>query len=262
MSDSAVRYRTVWISDIHLGSRACKVDLLLDFLQRVKCDRLYLVGDVIDFWALKRRLYWPKRHQLALRKIIELAGQGTEVIYIPGNHDEIMRDYAGLELLGIALHLEHVHVTADGKRLLVLHGDRFDHICLGPSMTRLIGCGLYAALSVANRYLSQCRRVMGFPYWSLATYIKGNLSATNQLINRYAKTVSSDARQQGFDGVVCGHIHQPQILENDRFIYCNDGDWTESCSALTETFTGALHLVEWTVEQNAREVERGLPRAA
>lgn len=239
------RYRTIWLSDIHLGTRGCKADFLLDFLRYNESETLYLVGDIVDGWRLQKSWYWTQSHNDVVQKLLRKARKGTRVIYIPGNHDEWLRDYLDLELGGIALREDAVHVTADGKRLLVLHGDRFDGVVKYAKWLALVGDGAYTLALWLNFHLNVVRRRLGYSYWSLSAYLKSRVKNAVQFVGSFAAAVVEEARQRGVDGVVCGHIHMAEIREIDGILYCNDGDWVESCTALVEHFDGRLEIVHW-----------------
>ena len=242
-------HRTVWLSDIHLGCKDCKADLLLDFLQYNTMDTLYLVGDIVDFWALKRQFMWPESHNRLLHALYQKSLDGTHVVYSPGNHDEIIKPYANMLFGNIEIRKRLVHTTAQGKQLLVLHGDDFDgEVCLGKWQAWL-GDKLYDVLLWLNRNLDHYRRMRGFHYWSLAAYIKKRIKKANEAIARYRGATLKEVARNNLDGVVCGHIHHPEIVEQNGLLYCNDGDWIESCSALTENAHGELNLCYWTTMQ-------------
>lgn len=245
------RYRTVWLSDIHLGFRDCKADYLLDFLDHCEIDRLYLVGDIVDMWAMSRQFRWPRSHNRLFHRLLSLSREGTRVIYLPGNHDEPLQHYDGMAFGDVEIHREYIHTTADGRKLLLLHGDQFDRdVCLGP-LHSWIGDKGYQLLLLLNRWYNGCRSATGRPYWSLAGYIKHRVRGASEAIARYRELGLRRAAEQGLDGIVCGHIHHPEIHEQDDVMYCNTGDWVESCSALTEDADGQLNLVYWTVLASA-----------
>jgi len=237
--------RTVWISDVHLGSRSCRASLLLDFLHRTRCDVLYLVGDIIDLESLRHDFYWPESHNEVLRTILQKSFDGTRVIYIPGNHDHDIRRFAGALLGNIEVASEKIHTTADGRRLLVLHGDRFDGIVRGTGLGVRIGAHACRALLELNRFVHWLHDVTGRPYWSLAQHVKSRFGFVRRYVERFQRATVLAARDAGVDGVVCGHIHKAELTEVDGLIYCNDGDWVESCTALVEDRTGKLSLVAW-----------------
>src|SRR5258707_688784 len=240
------RFRSIWISDMRLWTRGCKADFLVDFLRHNESEILYLVGDIVDGWRLQKSWYWAQSHNDVVQKLLRKARKGTRVIYIPGNHDEWLRDYLDLELGGIALREDAVHVTADGKRLLVLHGDRFDGVVKYAKWLALVGDGAYTLALWLNFHLNVVRRSLGYSYWSLSAYLKSRVKNAVQFVGSFAAAVVEEARRRGVDGVVCGHIHMAEIREIDGILYCNDGDWVESCTALVEHFDGRLEIVTWT----------------
>lgn len=240
-----IRVRTVFISDTHLGTPGCNADLLYDFLRTIECQTLYLVGDIIDGWRLKRGWYWPTRHNDIVRRVMKMAKKGTRVIFIPGNHDEVLRDFVGLKLGDIEILPEALHTTADGRRLLVLHGDEFDGVVLYARWLAFLGDHAYALLLRLNTWFNALRRGLGLPYWSLSAYMKKRVKNAVEFISRYEEAVAHAARDLGADGVVCGHIHSAEIREFNGITYYNDGDWVESCTALVEHFDGRMELLDW-----------------
>ncbi len=240
-------YRCVFISDTHLGTRGCRSDFLADFLRRTRCDHLYLVGDIIDGWRLRRSWYWDDTHDDVLRQIVKKAQSGTLVTYIPGNHDEMFRAWLsfGLEIAGIRLRGEAEHVTVDGKRLLVMHGDEFDSVVRYARFLALLGDWAYTAALVTNRWFNAVRRRLGYPYWSLSVWLKRQVKEAVKAIDRYEMALAAEARRRGFDGVVCGHIHHAEMREVQGILYLNGGDWVESCTALVEHHDGRLELIDW-----------------
>lgn len=243
---SIAHYRTVWLSDIHLGNKDCKAEYLLDFLNHSKIDTLYLVGDIVDMWALSRQFRWPEAHNQVMHKLMALSQSDTKVIYLPGNHDEPLQKYDGMAFGEVDIKREYVHTNADGKRYLILHGDQFDQqVCFG-ALQAWIGDKGYDLLLFLNRWYNRFRAWSGRPYWSLAGYIKERIHGANLAIDRYRNACVNRAREMGLDGVVCGHIHHPEISQVDGITYYNDGDWVENCSALTEDHNGNMQLVYWT----------------
>lgn len=240
-------YRTVFISDTHLGTRGCRSDFLADFLRSITCQKLFLVGDIIDGWRLRKSWYWDENHDDVLRLILEHARSGAEVTYIPGNHDEMFRAWLplGLEVGGIRLKLEATHVTADGQQLLVIHGDEFDSVVRYAKFLALMGDGAYTAALVMNRWFNAIRRRCGYPYWSLSAWLKRQVKEAVKAIGRFEEALANEARRRGFDGVVCGHIHQAELRRVNGVLYMNDGDWVESCTALVEHHDGRLELLDW-----------------
>ncbi|MBV9840596.1 MAG: UDP-2,3-diacylglucosamine diphosphatase [Sphingomonadaceae bacterium] len=239
------RYRTVWISDVHLGTPGCNAELLFDFLKSIQCETLYLVGDIVDGWQLRKGWYWPPRHNDVVRCILKQAKKGTRVVYIPGNHDEAFRDYVGLDFGGVELLPEDVHVTADGRRLLVLHGDQFDSIVLYARWLAFLGDSAYTLLLKSNAAVNWVRRRLGLPYWSLAAHLKKRVKNAVAFISKFEEVLAHAAIERGVDGVVCGHIHSAEIREINGVTYYNDGDWVESCTALAEHADGRIEIIDW-----------------
>ena len=239
------RYRAIWISDIHLGTRGCKAEFLLDFLKHTDSETLYLVGDIIDIWRMRRSWYWIQLHNDVVQKLLRKARKGTRVIFIPGNHDEIFREYVENHFGGIEVASDAVHETADGRRLLVLHGDQFDTVVRYARWLAVLGDSAYAVALTLNHWLNGFRRWLGYPYWSLSAYLKHRVKNAVEYIGRFEVAVADEARRRGVDGVVCGHIHKAEIRDIDGVVYCNDGDWVESCTALVEHLDGRLEIVSW-----------------
>ncbi|MGB7397453.1 MAG: UDP-2,3-diacylglucosamine diphosphatase [Candidatus Macondimonas sp.] len=245
-------YRTIWISDVHLGSRGCQAELLLEFLKQHPCERLYLVGDIIDVWALRRGIYWPQAHNNVLRFLLGASRQGTEVIYIPGNHDALFRDHSGATFGSIAIHRHAMHTTADGRRFLVLHGDEFDSVVQYSQLTAMFGSKMYDALLRLNHPVNLVRQMMGQPYWSLSAFVKGRVKEAVKYIGNYEEAVAREAARYGIDGVICGHIHHAEISRIHNLQYCNCGDWVESCTALAENPQGEISLIRWAEARTER----------
>ncbi len=243
---STLRLRSVFISDVHLGFKGCRAEFLLDFLRRVECEQIYLVGDIIDLWSLQRTFYWPQAHNDVIRTILGKAKHGTRVVYVPGNHDRAFRDNDGLTLGNVEIRLEATHETADGRRFLVLHGDEFDSIVRASPLLESVGSHAYAAALRLNRYVNAVRQRLGYPYWSLAAFLKHKVKNAVKYIANFERALAVEARRRGVDGVICGHIHRAEITEIDGILYCNDGDWVESCTTLVEDFAGRLSLLRWT----------------
>jgi UDP-2,3-diacylglucosamine pyrophosphatase LpxH len=240
-----LRFRTIWISDTHLGTAGCQAGRLLDFLRRTESDQLYLVGDIIDGWQLRRRWYWHQSHNDVVQKILRKARKGTEVIYIPGNHDEAVRHFLGVAFGGIAIRDEAVHVTARGLRLLVTHGDLFDGVVQYARWLAYLGDRLYTLSLHLNRWLNALRARLGLRYWSLAQFLKHKVKNAVSYIVAFEEALAAEARARQFDGIVCGHIHQAEIRDIGGILYCNDGDWVESLTALVETADGDLSILHW-----------------
>ncbi|MBL8667919.1 MAG: UDP-2,3-diacylglucosamine diphosphatase [Rhodospirillales bacterium] len=245
LTDTRFRYRAIWISDIHLGTRGCNADILLDFLRKTESDYLYLVGDIVDIWRMRRSWYWRQTHNDVIQKILRKARKGTRVIYVPGNHDESFRDFAGHRFGRVAVLKEAIHCTADGKRYLVLHGDVFDGVVKYAKWLAFIGDRAYTTALALNLWFNAVRRRLGFPYWSLSAYLKHKVKNAVEYISCYEKAVAEEARRRGADGVICGHIHTAEIRTLNGIHYCNDGDWVESCTALVEHEDGRLEILRW-----------------
>jgi UDP-2,3-diacylglucosamine pyrophosphatase LpxH len=239
------RFRTIWISDTHLGTTGCQAERLLEFLRATESEMLYLVGDIVDGWQLKRRWYWDQSHNDIVQTVLKRAKKGTDVYFIPGNHDEAIRQFIDLDLGGIRIRDEMVHVTANGKRMLVLHGDRFDGVIACAKWLAYIGDNLYTLILKLNHTFNSWRARMGLPYWSLSQYLKLKMKNAVSYISSFEEALAAEARKKKLDGVICGHIHKPEIRDIDGILYCNDGDWVESLSALVEDFNGQLRLVSW-----------------
>jgi UDP-2,3-diacylglucosamine pyrophosphatase LpxH len=238
-------YRAIWISDIHLGTSGCKADFLLDFLRVNESDQLYLVGDIVDGWQLKRGWYWKQSHNDVVQKVLRKARKGTKVTYIVGNHDEVLREFLGLRFGEILIENEAVHELRDGRRLWVTHGDLFDGVIQYAKWLAYLGDTAYTMALKINDHFNYLRHKMGMSYWSLSQYLKHRVKNAVSFITAFEEALTTEARRRGYDGVVCGHIHRPEIREIDGTLYCNDGDWVESLSALVETHEGELKLVYW-----------------
>lgn len=246
------RYRTIWISDVHLGTRGCNAGLLLDFLDSTDSDTLYLVGDIIDGWRLKKKFFWPAAHNEVVRRILARARRGTRVVYIPGNHDEMFRQFTGMSFGGVEIRRAAFHSTADGRRLLVTHGDEFDAVMLAHRWLAFVGDTLYGLMMELNRWTNAVRRRLGMPYWSLSKMAKHKVKNAVEFISRYEEVVARAARDRGVDGVVCGHIHTAEFRIIDGVEYWNDGDWVEGCNALVEHEDGRMEILHWAEEMARR----------
>jgi UDP-2,3-diacylglucosamine pyrophosphatase LpxH len=254
------RHRTVWISDIHLGTAGCNAEMLVDFLSVIECETLFLVGDIIDGWRLRKGWFWPDAHNEVIRRLLKMVHRGTRVVYIAGNHDEMVRDYAGLTFGGIEVALDAIHLTADGRRLLVTHGDAFDGVVLYARWLAFLGDKAYSILLRANVVFNAVRRRMNLPYWSLSAYLKKRVKNAVQFVCQFEEAVAHAAHELGVDGVVCGHIHCAEIRQIGDITYYNDGDWVESCTALVEDGFGHLSLIEWAKQgqTNIYEMQEGI----
>ena len=239
------RHRTIFISDTHLGTRGCKAEALADFLAHNECETLFLVGDIVDGWQMKRRWHWTDAQSHVVSEILRKVDQGTRVIFVPGNHDEFARDYAGRLFGGIEIINEFVHEAADGKRYLVLHGDRFDGVIACAKWMAHLGDRAYALMLRANTLLFAVRKRLGLPYWSLSAYLKQRVKNAVEYVSRFEEAVADAAVKRGVDGVVCGHIHHAEIRMIGDVLYLNDGDWVESCTALVEDARGHMEILRW-----------------
>ncbi|WP_054532259.1 UDP-2,3-diacylglucosamine diphosphatase [Erythrobacter sp. SG61-1L] len=242
------RYRTIWISDVHLGTKGCNAELLIDFLDNVDSETMYLVGDIIDGWRLKKKFYWPATHNDIVWRILKRAKRGTRIVYIPGNHDEMFRQFTGLNFGGVEIRRAAFHDTADGRRLMVLHGDEFDAVMLAHRWLAFVGDAAYTMLMTLNRRVNAVRARLGLPYWSLSKMAKHKVKNAVEFISRYEEIVARAAAQRGVDGVVCGHIHTAEFRMFDGIEYWNDGDWVEGCNALVEHFDGRMEILHWPDE--------------
>ena len=248
-------YRAIWISDIHLGTSGCKAEFLLDFLRVNESDQLYLVGDIVDGWQLKRGWYWKQSHNDVVQKVLRKARKGTKVTYIVGNHDEVLREFLGLRFGEILIENEAVHELRDGRRLWVTHGDLFDGVIQYAKWLAYLGDTAYTVALKVNDHFNYLRHKMGMSYWSLSQYLKHRVKNAVSFITAFEEALTTEARRRGYDGVVCGHIHRPEIREIDGTLYCNDGDWVESLSALVETHEGELKLVYWAHRRFEKELK-------
>ena len=259
--NSPNRYRTIWISDFHLGMRACKATYLLDFLHRNESEYLYLVGDIFDGWALARSWHWVQSHNDVIQKLLGKARDGTRVIYLPGNHDEFARDYVDLNFGEVVIKDEVIHVTADGRRFAVLHGDNFDGMIRHARWLSKLGARVYRGLLSLNRLVNFVRRLFGLPYWSLASFVKHRTKRAVQFMADFEAAMANVAQSQDADGVVCGHIHFAEMRNINGIEYANCGDWVESCTALVEHFDGTLELIRWAkIDHPARGSKARLRR--
>ncbi len=260
-----LHYRAVFVSDLHLGSNGCRAGELASFLKHIKCDSLYLVGDVIDMWRLRQRWYWPEKHNRVVQRILKMARKGTRVVLVPGNHDEHARPYAGLSFGGVDIKLETLHTTADGRRMLITHGDQFDLVVKHARLLSIIGSWAYDNLVRINHYYNLGRRAIGMPYWSLSQAVKDKVKSACSYVARFEEALLDEAARGGYDGVICGHIHKAQILraDDERPVdYYNCGDWIESCTALVEHDDGTIRLVDGAALVEQLKEQRRSLRAA
>jgi UDP-2,3-diacylglucosamine pyrophosphatase LpxH len=245
---TAARVKSVFISDLHLGARECQATELLEFLHSVEMEELFLVGDIVDLWCMRRSIYWPAAHHAVLKLIMEKARSGTRVIYIPGNHDDLARTLVGSLLAGVEVHDEYLHTTRNGRRMLVIHGDVFDGAVRFSPVLKATGCALYSVVLFMSRYVNTVRTLCGFPRWSLATWLKSRVGNAMAYVRRYEQAAAREAAGRGLDGIICGHIHRPHVEQIDGVLYCNDGDWVEHCTALVEDRNGELRLWQHRAE--------------
>ncbi|WP_374547319.1 UDP-2,3-diacylglucosamine diphosphatase [Rhodoblastus sp.] len=246
------RYRSLFISDIHLGTRGSQADLLLDFLKHNESEELFLVGDIIDGWRLKTGWYWPQAHNDVIQKLLRKVRKGARVVFIPGNHDEFARDFLGLEFGGVEVIDHVVHETADGKKMLVVHGDQFDIVVNHARWLAHLGDWAYDFAIWTNTWFNVGRRKLGLPYWSFSKWAKLKVKNAVNFIGDFEETLAAEARKRGVDGVICGHIHHATIREIDGITYVNTGDFVESCTAIAEHFDGRLELLHWSLLEDER----------
>jgi UDP-2,3-diacylglucosamine pyrophosphatase LpxH len=260
--EGSLKLRTVWISDLHLGTPGCKADQLLQFLKTVECETLYLVGDIIDGWQLKRQWFWPQAHNDVVQKLLRKVRKGTRVVFVPGNHDEFARRYLGHSFGGIEVQGEVIHTTADGRKLWVTHGDHFDGVIQVAKWLAHLGDWAYNRALEINNGLNSLRARMGLPYWSLSRYLKLKVKRAVSFIDDFERAVAREAKQRGLDGVVCGHIHHAELREIEGVLYANDGDWVESLTALAENPDGSLFILDWTLRDSTPLLAAGQQQLA
>ncbi len=252
-AQDAKRYRTLFLSDIHLGTRGCQAELLLDFLKHNESDTLYLVGDIVDGWRLKKGWYWPQAHNDVVQKLLRKVRKGARVVFVPGNHDEFARDFLGFEFGGVEIIDHVVHETADGKRMLVIHGDQFDIVVRHARWLAHLGDWAYDFAIFCNSWFNAARRRLGLPYWSLSQWAKLKVKNAVNFIGEFEKMLAEEARRRGVDGVVCGHIHHAAVHDIDGVAYVNTGDFVESCTAIAEHFDGSMEILHWRLLAQERE---------
>ena len=245
MTDATRRFRTLFISDVHLGMRGCQADRLLDFMRHVDADTIYLVGDIVDGWALRSNWYWPQAHNNVVQKLLRKARKGARIIYIPGNHDEFLRDYYGTHFGGVEVAESAIHQAADGRRYLVTHGDLFDIVIRHARWLAYLGDKAYDAAIMANTVFNKVRRSLGLRYWSLSQWAKYKVKNAVNFIGDFEKTLAAEASRHGLDGVICGHIHHAAAHDDFGFTYINCGDWVESCTAIAEHHDGRFEIINW-----------------
>lgn len=257
------RYRTLFLSDLHLGAKAAQAHLLLDFLRHNDADTIYLVGDIVDGWKLRKGWHWPQAHNDVVQKMLRKARKGARVIYVPGNHDEFARDYVGLTFGGIEVAQEAIHETADGRRMLVIHGDQFDIVVCNARWLAYLGDWAYELAISANTLVNRFRRLFGVGYWSLSAWAKMKVKNAVNFIGDYEATLAAEAARRGVDGVICGHIHHATIRPIGDVLYVNTGDFVESCTAVAEHPDGSLEVLHWRTTAEERTAAReAAPRPA
>jgi UDP-2,3-diacylglucosamine pyrophosphatase LpxH len=257
-------FRTLFLSDIHLGTRGCQAELLLDFMRLHDAETIYLVGDIVDGWRLRRAWYWTQAHNDVVQKLLRKGRKGARIVYLPGNHDEFLRDYLGTHFGGVEVMDTCVHETADGRRLLVIHGDQFDVVVRHARWLAFLGDWAYDLALALNTVLNRARRFLGFPYWSLSAWAKLKVKNAVSFIGAYEAALTGEARKHGVDGVVCGHIHHAALHDRLGITYVNTGDWVESCTAVAEHHDGRLEILRWTrlAERAGDAMVVDAPRAA
>ena len=245
-------YRTLFISDVHLGTRSCQAEMLIDFLRLHDADTIYLVGDIVDFWRIKRGAVWPQSHNDVIQKLLRKVRKGTRVVFIPGNHDDGLRQYCGTTFGGIEIERQAIHTTADGRRYLVIHGDEFDVVVHYAKWLAFLGDRGYEFALAVNTPLNWVRRRMGYDYWSLSAYLKQRVKGAVNFIGDFEKSLAAEAARRKADGVICGHIHRAQSRQIEGVHYINTGDWVESCTAVLERHDGQFEHVCWLDVVKAR----------
>jgi UDP-2,3-diacylglucosamine pyrophosphatase LpxH len=250
--------RAVFISDVHLGTRSSQATALLELLRSVDAETIYLVGDIVDFWKVQRGPHWPQTHNDVVQKLLRKVRKGTEIVYIPGNHDEVLRDYCGQRFGGVRIARNAIHATLKGHRYLVLHGDEFDVVVRTAKWLALLGDRGYELALWLNAPLNSIRRRLGLDFWSLSAYLKYRVKSAVSFIGAYEEAVASEARRHEADGVICGHIHHPADRRIGGIHYLNCGDWVESCTALIETLDGEMRIVHWPIRVHDAESEMRL----
>jgi UDP-2,3-diacylglucosamine pyrophosphatase LpxH len=253
----SVHLRAVFISDVHLGARDCQAEKLTDFLRNLSCDQLFLVGDIVDGWKMKGGWCWPPSHHEVLRELLRLARDGAVLTYIPGNHDDRLREFCGLHFAGVRVAREAQHETADGRRFLVTHGDEFDTLSKRPFWHALAGDLAYKAVLGLSTAIVRLRERLRLPYWSLSLHIKTKLGGARRFVEAFEDAAAEGARRRGFDGVICGHIHSSGMRQIGSVLYANDGDWVESCTVLVEHGDGHLEIVDWAARTSSSMIQRG-----
>ena len=260
MSASTKHVRTLFLSDLHLGTRGCQAQAVLDFLKVYEADEIYLVGDIVDGWRLRQAWHWPQAHNDVVQKLLRKVRKGTRVVYIPGNHDEFLRDYVGSTFGGVEVLEEAIHTCADGRKMLVLHGDKFDTVVRNVRWLALLGDQAYDFAIWLNGHIARIRRVMGLPYWSFSQWSKDKVKCAVSFVTAFEEAVVRDARQQEVELVLCGHIHKAIIKQFDEITYINSGDWVESCTAILEHHDGRIEICHWHQSREEEQRQANLPQ--
>ncbi|WP_019170302.1 UDP-2,3-diacylglucosamine diphosphatase [Pseudaminobacter salicylatoxidans] len=245
MNEQPARYRSLFISDVHLGTRGAQAEALLEFLHDHDAETLYLVGDIIDGWRLRSSWYWPQAHNDVIQKLLRKVRKGARIVYVPGNHDEFLREFCGLHFGGVEISETAIHEAADGKRYLIIHGDIFDMVIRHARWLAFLGDWAYEIALALSTRINIVRRKLGFTYWSLSAWAKARVKNAVNFIGHFEETLATEAKRHGVDGVICGHIHSAAMRDFDDFTYINTGDWVESCTAVVEHQDGRMELIHW-----------------
>lgn len=261
-TEKTIRVRTLFLSDMHLGTKGCQAGLLLEFLRDYDADEIYLVGDIVDGWQLKSGWFWPQSHNDVVQKLLRKVRKGSTLIYIPGNHDEFLRDYLGMTFGGIEVVDDRIHVAADGKRYLVIHGDQFDMVVRHAKWIAFLGDGAYTFALFVNTHLNTLRRRLGLAYWSLSAWAKLKVKNAVNFIGKFEELLSAEAKRVGADGVICGHIHHAAHRQIAGLTYLNTGDWVESCTAIVEHYDGTMEVLHYPSVLRARAAAEDAARSA
>ncbi len=259
-TDITKKFRTIFISDVHLGTRGCQAEMLIDFLNATDADKIYLIGDIVDVWQIGRNCYWPNSHTLVVQTLLAKAKTGAEVIYVPGNHDSFLRRYCGTHFAGVEVKMDDMHETANGKKYFICHGDAFDGVILYARWLALVGHVAYGTALRLNTAYNAVRKWCGMEYWSLSAWLKFKVKNAVKFITQFEEALCEEAERRGADGVICGHIHHAEQRDINGIEYVNDGDWVESCSALVEHSDGSLELINWAEEIRRRHQKLPTPK--
>lgn len=245
------KYRSVFISDLHLGTKMCQAEKLLSFLKSFECEHLYLVGDIVDGWALSKSFYWPQTHNDVIQKLMRKARKGEQVYYLPGNHDEFLRSFGNNQFGNVVLTDSLIHIGLDGKKYLVIHGDQFDAVIKKMKWLAHFGAWAYDLMINLNVFVAGCRRLLGLPYWSLSAWAKYKVKQAVNFIGEFEENLTDYAKAKEANGIICGHIHHPNVRQIDDLVYMNCGDWVESMSAIVEHTDGTWELLRWQIKNSA-----------